>query len=93
MTRLKSLGAAAVLSVLTATPVFAQATIHELGADATSAAARARTSEGGAMRGREVAAPSWSAGCMTDQGPSPCGEPMWVYGSSSSALARYKNAF
>jgi hypothetical protein len=30
--------------------------------------------------GREVAAPPWSAACMTDQGPSVCGEPMWVYG-------------
>jgi hypothetical protein len=28
--------------------------------------------------GREVAAPPWSAACMTDQGPSVCGEPMWV---------------
>jgi hypothetical protein len=42
--------------------------------------------------GREVAAPSWSDACMTDQGPSQCGEPMWVYGSSGS-LARYKPAF
>ncbi len=32
--------------------------------------------------GREVAAPPWSAACMTDHGPSECGEPMWVYGSS-----------
>jgi hypothetical protein len=31
--------------------------------------------------GREVAAPAWSAACMTDQGPSVCGEPMWVYGT------------
>jgi hypothetical protein len=31
--------------------------------------------------GREVAAPPWSAACMTDQGPSVCGEPMWVYGT------------
>jgi hypothetical protein len=29
--------------------------------------------------GREVAAPSWSFGCMTDRGESPCNEPMWVY--------------
>jgi hypothetical protein len=42
--------------------------------------------------GREVAAPPWSAACMTDHGPSQCGEPMWVYGSPS-ALAHYKNAF
>ena len=31
--------------------------------------------------GREVAAPPWSAACMTDQGPSVCGEPMWIYGA------------
>jgi hypothetical protein len=45
-----------------------------------------------AIEGREVAAPSWSAACMTDHGPSQCGEPMWVYGSPGT-LARYKNAF
>jgi hypothetical protein len=42
--------------------------------------------------GREVAAPPWSAACMTDHGPSECGEPMWIYGSSD-ALTRYRNAF
>jgi hypothetical protein len=42
--------------------------------------------------GREVAAPSWSDACMTDHGPSQCGEPMWVYGSPA-ALSRYKSAF
>jgi hypothetical protein len=42
--------------------------------------------------GREVAAPSWSAACMTDHGPSECGEPMWIYGNSD-AIARYRNAF
>jgi hypothetical protein len=31
-------------------------------------------------RGRQVDAPPWSFACMTDHGPSPCGEPMWVYG-------------
>jgi hypothetical protein len=45
-----------------------------------------------ATEGREVAAPSWSAACMTDHGPSQCGEPMWVYGSPSR-IDRYKNAF
>jgi predicted secreted Zn-dependent protease len=44
------------------------------------------------IEGREMAAPSWSAACMTDHGPSECGEPMWVYGSSN-ALARERNAF
>jgi hypothetical protein len=31
--------------------------------------------------GRQVAAPPWSFACMTDHGPSACGEPMWVYGN------------
>ena len=35
--------------------------------------------------GRQVAAPPWSAACMTDHGPSQCGEPMWVYGSRGIA--------
>jgi hypothetical protein len=44
------------------------------------------------IEGREVAAPPWSAACMTDHGPSQCDEPMWVYGSPG-ALAGYKDAF
>jgi hypothetical protein len=65
---------------------------------AIPATAQARTSESSAQPqaqatvGREVAAPSWSAACMTDHGPTQCGEPMWVYGSSRG-LARYKSAF
>ena len=42
--------------------------------------ARADAAESGGLVGREVAAPPWSAACMTDHGPSQCGEPMWVYG-------------
>jgi hypothetical protein len=48
----------------------------------TDHAAAAR--EGYAAAGvvsREVPAPPWSFACMNDQGPSECGEPMWVYGS------------
>jgi hypothetical protein len=30
--------------------------------------------------GRQVEAPPWSFACMTDHGPSRCGQPMWVYG-------------
>ena len=52
----------------------------------------ARTQAHGIVEGREVAAPPWSAACMTDHGPSECGEPMWIYGSGD-ALARYRNAF
>ena len=39
------------------------------------------------IRGREVAAPSWSAACMTDR----CGGPMWVYGGRSDHTGK-KNA-
>ena len=42
--------------------------------------------------GREVAAPPWSAACSSDQGPSQCGEPMWVYGSPAY-VSRFRNAF
>jgi hypothetical protein len=42
--------------------------------------------------GREVAAPPWSAACMTDHGPSQCDEPMWVYGSPAY-VSRFKSAF
>ncbi len=65
---------------------------------AMSAAAQARTNERSVLpqvqteEGREVAAPPWSAACMTDQGPTQCDQPMWVYGSPR-ALSRYKNAF
>jgi hypothetical protein len=41
----------------------------------------ASEAEANGIGGREVAAPPWSAACMTDQGPSACGEPMWVYGT------------
>src|SRR6476646_3498755 len=57
---------------------------------AISATAQARTHQTyGSEEGREVAAPSWSAACMTDHGPSQCGEPMWVYGSPQ-AVSRYR---
>jgi hypothetical protein len=65
---------------------------------AMSAAAQARTYESHDQRqayvtgGREVAAPPWSDACMTDHGPSQCGEPMWVYGSPRT-LERYRSAF
>jgi len=65
---------------------------------ATPATARERTNKSSAraqahgIGGRQVAAPPWSAACMTDHGPSECGEPMWIYGSSDE-LARYRNTF
>ena len=45
----------------------------------------ARQAYTAAAVGREVAAPPWSAACMTDHGPSECGEPMWVYGNPARA--------
>ncbi|MGB6397951.1 MAG: hypothetical protein WBF73_20040 [Bradyrhizobium sp.] len=66
---------------------------------AMSTTAEARTLEHSARpqayaseEGREVAAPPWSAACMTDHGPTECDEPMWVYGSPR-ALSRYRSAF
>ena len=62
------------------------------------AMARARTNDNSihprvyGIEGRQVAAPPWSAACMTDHGPSECGEPMWVYGSHD-ATAGYRNTF
>jgi hypothetical protein len=65
-----------------ATPTTAQERTHKR-------ATRAPTS---VIEGRQIAAPPWSAACMTDHGPSECGEPMWIYGSRSE-IARYRNAF
>jgi hypothetical protein len=74
------------------------ATLLFISSLATPTMAQQRTSRTGAsaqahrIGGRQVAAPPWSAACMTDHGPSECGEPMWVY-DSSDALAKYRNAF
>jgi hypothetical protein len=65
-----------------ATPAAAGERLHNSGAPAQAYS----------REGREIAAPPWSAACMTDQGPSECGEPMWVYGSGD-ARTRYRNAF
>jgi hypothetical protein len=65
-----------------ATPTMAQQRTHK---------SAVRTQAYG-IEGREIAAPSWSAACMTDHGPSECDEPMWIYGSSD-ALARQRSAF
>ena len=73
---------AALLLVSLATPTMAQQRTHK---------SVVRTQAYG-IEGREIAAPSWSAACMTDHGPSECGEPMWVYGSNDGRT-RYRNAF
>jgi hypothetical protein len=84
-------GAALLLVPLLATPVMALA-------QTSSALAQARTNETLApsrtyeMEGREVAAPPWSAACMSDQGPRQCDEPMWVYGDPAT-ISRYRSAF
>jgi hypothetical protein len=74
--------AALLLMASLATPTTAQEQTHKRGTRA-----QAYGSEG-----REIAAPPWSAACMTDHGPSECGEPMWIYGSSDTR-ARYGKAF
>jgi hypothetical protein len=66
MTKFKFLATAAMLSMLIITPVLARGSGTRTQANGTE--------------GREVTAPPWSAACMTDHGPSECGEPMWVYG-------------
>jgi hypothetical protein len=66
MTKFKFLAAATLLAMSIMTPVLAHGN-------------HARPQAYG-TEGREVAAPPWSAACMTDHGPSECGEPMWVYG-------------
>jgi hypothetical protein len=68
-------------------PSLAMSATAQTRVDQSSAPPQAYGSEG-----REVAAPPWSAACMTDHGPSQCGEPMWVYGSPRG-VARYSNAF
>lgn len=73
---------AALLLVSLTTPTMAQQRIHK---------SVVQTQPHG-IEGREIAAPSWSAACMTDHGPSECGEPMWVYGSNDGRT-RYRNAF
>jgi hypothetical protein len=80
--KMKCLLAALPVALSLAIPAMAQARTHEFRTAPQS------TQEAG----REVAAPSWSDACMSDQGPSQCGEPMWVYGSAG-AVSRYKSAF
>jgi hypothetical protein len=80
--KMKYFLAALLLVPSLATPVMVQARTHD-----SSIPPQAFGTEG-----REVAAPPWSAACMTDHGPSQCDEPMWVYGSPGT-VSRYKNAF
>lgn len=42
--------------------------------------------------GREIAAPS-SAACMTDQGPSDCGESMGIYGAPEQRTPKRHSSF
>ena len=54
--------------ILTASPLYAKATTYGDQIVAPRATA-----------GRQITAPSWSFACMTDHGPSQCGQPIWVY--------------
>ena len=78
MSKFKLLAAAAILSTLIATPVLARDSSVRLPVYG--------------LEGHEVAAPPWSAACMSDHGPSECGEPMWVYGARGT-IAGYRKAF
>ena len=80
--KIRYLLAALLLVPSFATPTTAQERSYKSGARAQAYG----------IAGREIAAPPWSAACMTDHGPSQCGEPMWIFGSRG-VLARYKNAF
>ena len=81
--------AALLLLASLATPAMVQARTHESQARANETNIPLQAF---ATVGREVAAPPWSAACMTDHGPSQCDEPMWVYGSPDY-VARFKNVF
>jgi hypothetical protein len=78
---MKSILSAASLLALVVTTTF---TVPAVAREAYAGAARDAYAAAGAF-GREVPAPPWSAACMTDHGPSECGEPMWVYGSPARA--------
>ena len=78
-----SLSVASLLVLLLTT----SSTLPAAAREAYAGAAKDAYTAAGAV-GREVPAPPWSAACMTDQGPSACGEPMWVYGSPARAHDR-----
>jgi hypothetical protein len=59
-----------------------------LGAVAALSTLIATQPQASGIEGREVAAPPWSAACMTDHGPSVCNEPMWVYGPRGGHAGR-----
>jgi hypothetical protein len=63
---MKALFAATAVAALVASPVYAKALVDE-------------TPPSHTLTGHEVAAPPWSFACMTDHGPSPCGQPVWIY--------------
>jgi hypothetical protein len=76
-----------ILAALLLVPSFAtQATAHvRTSSDRAHVGIRAPMSSrplGYGTEGHEIIAPPWSAACMTDHGPSQCGEHMWSYGGS-----------
>jgi hypothetical protein len=44
-------------------------------------------------QGRQIAEPPWSAACMTDHGPSYCGEPVWIYGAPEQHAPKRHSGF
>jgi hypothetical protein len=75
--KIRYLLAALLLGLSLATPATARERTHK-------SVTRAPTH---GIEGHEIAAPPWSAACMTDHGPSECGEPMWIYRSSDASLS------
>jgi hypothetical protein len=72
-----SLSVASLLLLALTTPFIAPAAAKK----AHAVAAREGYAAAAGAVDREVPAPPWSSACMNDQGPSECGEPMWIYGS------------
>jgi hypothetical protein len=62
-----------------------------LGTAAMLVTLTAAQSQAYGTEGRELAAPPWSAACMTDQGLSRCGERMWVYGARGGHAGKKRN--
>jgi hypothetical protein len=80
------------LTALLLVPSFAQATAHVRTNERSNRAHVGSRLQGYGIEGREIVAPPWNFACMTDQGPSECGQHVWFYGSGD-ALARYMNGF
>ncbi|MFB9268512.1 hypothetical protein ACFFWD_36245 [Bradyrhizobium erythrophlei] len=92
MNRSLRFGLVVMLSTVISEPVLADTLIREPTAAHKLPHKSDVTAQAHGIEGRQIAAPPWSAACMTDHGPSECGEPMWMY-DSRDVLARYRSAF